>query len=369
MTARESRPPGPGLGALLLGLLAACPTTPAVTRENAAEVVGSALCDWLVRCRHVTTRDPETCRSLLDAPSGSSTFDGVGALFASIEAGRVTVDAGRAGECVTTVRALACGASVPRLAALEPCQAAFLGTLDEGGACIVSEACRRGLSCVAVDPGRPCDGRCERLPAGSCHRGADCGDGLACEAGRCVARRGAAAAGDVCGLAGGCADGLACVADLTSDLERSLCRKAAGEGETCVLGGPGCAGDGTVCVPEAGFERATCRRALEAGAACVLPFECDGLGGRLVCGGGSCVARPAEGPCVVVGALGVCDPERAFCDFAAPVPACRAFRPAGEACASDADCGPARRGRTACLSDDAGVRRCAELAPPLRCTP
>jgi hypothetical protein len=167
---------------------------------------------------------------------------------------------------------------------LSPCASAYVGAVDDGGACSHPDECKAGLTCGGYvytgGIGITKDGTC-RAPAalgGSCvgaveptFGGApECQPGLYCEKGTCAAR--SPIDGD-CSAGARCIEGAVCRA--------SVCHAGLGvEGDACNKGSStqcartlGCGADNT-CVT---------RRA--AGDSCTMSSECEGS-----CVNGQCVA-------------------------------------------------------------------------------
>jgi hypothetical protein len=257
-----------------------------------AEIV-SAYCDLLFRCDVGTSddaiaarlilRDSATCAEYLERAFLSDTQ--IGALQQAVEAGTVAYDAAAAGRCLDSLRA-GCRASVSGAELGGPdCDAAFTGTVAEGGGCYLDEECVDGLGCDFASG--TCPGSCATVDTGAftCG-GAVCADGEECffpETGieRCVTEvlQADAGEGQPCGL----------VEEGTDTVTRRGC-----------VTGLWCTGDS--------YQIGTCRAPIAAGASCAGNDRC--VAGH-VCAGGSCravtVVRTPGGPCDET-MLQVCDP-------------------------------------------------------------
>jgi hypothetical protein len=228
-------------------------------------------------------------------------------LKASIEAGRVVYDSGRAGDCIAALGSLSCsGLANPQPAA---CEDALRGTIAEGDDCGSDYECEGDGFCDR--PAGACPGTCtpRRAAGGECVEDDTCRAGLVCGAStmRCVAP---ATDGMPCegGSAPECEPGLVCLGQMTGT--PGTCQPNAevfvGDvGDTCAIEGPLCR-EGRSCVAisvGAGGAELECQAAVSSGAACKagVPDQCPEdewcEGTNLLAGmvDGTCAPLPATG--------------------------------------------------------------------------
>lgn len=303
-----------------------------------------------------------------------------GGRFPEAAAGRARLDPVVASRCLAELR----NASCTSLTHLAPCSRAFVGVIDDGGACYTSNSCASGLYCHVTTgcPGRcrprreigqtvssneACietaenyGGTCTLLvplgqscaPTSGLTEPRSCVEVAVCTAGVCVVAPAFSllAAGQSCAGGAGCGIGLSCVSGVCrpfgaagsscdsaqrcqADLfcSSGVCSAYSSIGEPC---GPssGCKPD-LLCSSASGPGLGSCVPRRTAGQSCVSSSECDPAGG-LVCFGTST--------------------SSAVCRIQARV---------GEACTSTVDQNQCRQSFcTATSSMMSGV--CASLKPP-----
>jgi hypothetical protein len=127
----------------------------------------NARCTWLARCGY--TPDQKTC----EATEGDS--DETLQLLADAVLGRVTYDPAAARACVEALRARTCDdQTASRTAIDEACGGMFVGTVADGGPCLLHEECTGGLCDTSMCMGDACClGTCKQEPAPAAI-GADC---------------------------------------------------------------------------------------------------------------------------------------------------------------------------------------------------
>jgi len=267
----------------------------------------------------------------------------------SIDAGRLAFDGSKLDDCIDASSALGCEAIEAR--DIGPCEEAFEGLVEPGGACVMEADCAGEAYCAL---GAACPGVCTRRVGGgeSCTTNETCQSGFVCSGGSCVAPAGA---GEACG--GGsavvCESGLLCAGE--GDMEPGTCKafddiftEALGEPCTLVDGLDPLCEEGLSCVVES-FDFATmevietCAARSSSGGACQIGFpevcptgeycNADPMAGSF---DGACVPLPAAGETcreVDEGLGQPCAPAHACVSGT-----CRALQANGASCSSDGEC-------------------------------
>lgn len=179
----------------LLLLLGACtePAPPAAAFSDLPVDLASAFCDWQARCctgteiadvSHGRYATADQCRA---AGLELAVRDQLGLVAASIDEGRVTVNADRAEACIADYRNRACnGAGAPMTPTAAPdvsvllsCPGAFVGHAPLGRRCDTTVDCVAGGHCHFYPVG---GGIClaDRRQGDPCEADDDCAPGLAC---------------------------------------------------------------------------------------------------------------------------------------------------------------------------------------------
>jgi hypothetical protein len=237
------------------------------------QAFAGAICDALLGClgeaklRELTRR--EGCDAAVEAELRAKDF---AHMDSSISAGRVLYDPERLEECLEGIAALECDVLTQTFPA--PCTAVLDGNVAVGEECVITADCEGSAFCASDS----CPSKCTALLAEgtSCSGSDQCGDGLDCSGGECIA---AAQSGGECGGGSGkaCALGLNCKG--ATDTEVGTCVANAeiqvgDAGDVCEPGGELCK-DGLSCVFDGGtgFH---CEAAVSAGGACHLglPGQC-----------------------------------------------------------------------------------------------
>lgn len=214
--------------ALVVASLAAC-----VGEGRFSEAQTRALCERALACGDYVELD--TCLEV--RASQTATLD------ALIDAGRIAYDAGAGARCLRALRGLECARGEDLAGALAECDAALVGQVALGAACLIDQECAGGAA------------RCELAPG--------CGAGDACCVGACV------------GLAAPLAVGEPCSDAPEACMEGSFCSVAGGPDRVCVAipaDGEACP-DG-VCGAGSFCDGDRCQPAGEVGAACEEDDEC-----------------------------------------------------------------------------------------------
>ena len=223
-----------------------------------------AACRSLTSCEtqpaEVRFSGVESCKSLLPPA--------VPALLAvmqqAVKAGTVGYDPAQAGLCLKAI-AVPCSFGGPEPA---PCNKTFSGTLADGAACAIDEACVGAWCRKEAGQAQDCPGKCVKIPAKGekCEWGAPCADGLACVDGACAADT-ANKEGDPCPNPVVCAKGLYCDYDGMDP----ICQPLFDEGASC--GTVGVCKAGTFCKfssnPDEDF--GVCTKRAEVGGPCKHP--------------------------------------------------------------------------------------------------
>jgi hypothetical protein len=192
-TAMPARPTW--LPASLLLFLGACtePAPPAAAFSDLPIDLTSAFCDWQARCctgaeiadaSHGRYASADQCRA---AGLELDVRDQLGLVAASIDEGRVTVNADRAEACIAEYRNRSCNGAggpmtpttAPDLSVLLACPGAFVGHTPLGRRCDTPVDCVAGGHCHIYPVG---GGICvaDRAQGDPCDVDGDCGPGLAC---------------------------------------------------------------------------------------------------------------------------------------------------------------------------------------------
>jgi hypothetical protein len=232
---------------------------------------------------------------------------------ADVAAGKVKYDASQAGACLDSASTiLTCRLSAARERQSSACAATFVGTVAEGGPCLVSEDCVSAhcniTNCAAA---MCCAGTCVAAQptgvavGGACTSTNQCVDGAFCDfgamaSGTCAAVR---PAGQPCTSSDQCVSGTACLPTSTAAASPRACTKPPGRGEPC-MGIATCDDRGDFCDPTT----MKCAARLGPGSACdplavpcVLYATCDMTTSKCVARGGvgaPCGAPPAASSCL-----------------------------------------------------------------------
>ena len=237
--------------------------------------------------------DDATCKLAL---SNVTTSDQA-TLIADVNAGIVKFDAAAANACLDQLMAAPCEHANDWVSCLD---AAFTGTVPNGGACFaggecVSQTCE--VQSTSCDPSTTCcPGTCVADPrialGAACNANPSCVDGAFCDVsfGVCVPL--VATAGAACdattGTTSSCVGPLVCIPD-GPGAETGTCLAPAAEGATCSIYAPIACSDSRdycstttrKCTPQAGV-----------GLACSSDVPCQGVA---ICTNGVCVEKSAPG--------------------------------------------------------------------------
>jgi len=286
------------------------------TLEETGAMLVDAYCDLFTSCMPAVFAEQYFgsggCEARLQANLDDGELLGI---QEAIDTGRVTYDGAKVDDCFAAVSALGCGIETARVFNEGSCAEVFVGTVDEGGGCVVDVDCAGNNFC---DRSAGCPGTCSapRTEGGDCEDDDDCVEGLACanDTGKCVAR---ATEGQACG--GGvqedCALGLTCAGDDDETQTPGLCKKnedvfAGALGDPCDLSATELCEDGLSCVVtslDGNGATFACAEAVASGAACSLGIPdpcptgeyCDGIDPNTGDVDGTCTALPGVGdPCV-----------------------------------------------------------------------
>lgn len=291
--------------------------------EDLASEAANAACDTQVECG--VYPDTSTCLESIDL--------GVGQLVAEVEAGIITYNSAKAGECVDSFGGFDCDIfSSDQAENREACEAIFVGTIALGGDCFTSESCEGEAICDGDSVGACIPGICvanaqevEANEGESCSN-VRCKFGLFCD-GSDICQPPAGPA-EACSGFEKCISGYIC--ELGPDRTPGTCLKLPTTGETCdpAFGGESldgrlscfrstdfcdrsdttckaklsvgvaCAGPENVCVNYAECVEATCTTKPSLGESCIVDSRLDCMG-ELNCENGICVSEAQEASCPV----------------------------------------------------------------------
>ncbi len=314
MSARPSR----ALGALTVSLflaLAACGGG-GVKLDDLGDEFVEAACERQVRCGAYASM--EACRNDVRAFLDN--------ILASVEAGRINYDEGKARDCLDAFAGASCDRSAEN-AREEPaaCGDTFTGTVPDGGTCYIGLDCVSG-SCDVADCGQACcSGTCAATLAevaigGTCNNTTGpCVRGSFCDAQTttCVALR---AIGGACTSSSQCTYGAYCG-------EAGTCADAPNRGDACPDGvcadlGDRCSSTTTTCVALGRLGEA-CSEGFAGLFDCQAPLVCDQTSLQ-------CANPPTAGQaCLFFCAAG---------NFCNDQDVCEAQKANGAACDSDSEC-------------------------------
>jgi hypothetical protein len=301
------------------------------------EAFAGAICDALSGClgeaklRELTRR--EGCKAAVEAELRAKDF---AHMDGSISAGRVLYDPERLEECLEGIAALECDVLTHTFP--EPCVAVLDGNVKLGEECVITADCEGAAFCASDS----CPSNCTALlgVGKSCSGDDQCGDGLDCSGGKCIAP---AAAGDECGADSGkaCALGLNCKGATDTVVGSCVTNsvvQVGDEGDVCEPGGELCK-DGLSCVFDGG-NGFVCEKAVGAGAACHLglPGQCPNdeyCDATEVTAASTCRELPSAGEECVLN--GLCK-GGLVCIADGGSNTCHAIADNGSECASDAAC-------------------------------
>ncbi|MBL4633588.1 MAG: hypothetical protein JKY56_06940 [Kofleriaceae bacterium] len=307
------------LGALLLA--SACGGGGGdVKLEDLGTEVADTICSDQVKCGAFP--DKASCIE--------STKINVDQLIAEVEAGLVTYDSSKAGECLDSLGGTDCTIfGSDQQENEEACDATFAGTIAIGGACITNESCAGEARCDQSNDETCTPGVCiANVQEVDAKEGESCAN-LSCESGlRCDGSdicQPPTAAAAVCSSVEECVSGYIC--ELGPDFTPGTCVKLPTSGETCdpAFGGEffggriSCLKSTDYCDPS----DTTCKGKLSVGDACPagLEFACVNYA---VCVEATCTAKPRIGESCVddsaLGCLGGLNCENSVC-AADPAPA------------------------------------------------
>lgn len=310
-----------------------------------------AICDALEACvgprklSDLTRGEACDARLTAELEAGELAY-----IDASITGGRVLYNPEQLEGCLQGIRAMGCAVATDTYP--EACVQVIAGNVPQGGACTISSECEGTAFCAGRNA---CPSTCQPLlsAGAACLSDDECGDGLVCAGGECLALAGEGAA---CGGNTGvtCALGLGCInfTETTPGVCTPNAEILSGDVDgACSPAGTLCK-EGLSCVPvSAAPEAWRCKAGVAAGEACMLAlpgqcpngYYCDAAGFFVE---GTCVALPEDGaPCVLTQLL--CAPGFA-CVVEGSNPVCRAIKPNGEACSGDAACRSGRCSGGAC---------------------
>lgn len=312
----------------------------------------AALCQNISRCEYWRHSNLAECVNLYTESEVSAWQSDV-AVFASIRAGKATLDEKQWASCLTQLAKQSCSVEPMRSPfSIPECADAVKGKLKTGESCVTSLACDSSMQCVpdAVTTDL-CSGTCR--PVGGCKVSSECSDDKVCVSHSCVTARPSGASGEACGTGLLCQDGLYCDSRAGGP---GRCRALPKSGESCpAAAGVPCGEQGLFCVPDT-QGNGTCRVPKKAGESCEAAYDCWGPGYDLYCDlkAKSCARLPASGPCVNM----ACDPLTSYCDDVGSENAtCEAFVPEGGDCSGARACTP--RMGLSCLRSEAGAAVCA----------
>jgi hypothetical protein len=267
----------------------AAPSTAGVALDELIPGYLAANCQRLVKCR--LWPSIELCEADLFPTYLRALQDTI----AAVGAGRIHYDPGAALACFDAVVAEACALS----ASAPACASVFLGTVPDGGRCVVNDECvgrlcgnyPAGASCCALGTCLP------RIAAGSpcwstdhCVDGYYCGGGKGTDPGTCQPLL---LEGQACSTQMQCGPALQCDRGGTG-----TCRSVLQNGQACSMQVPACDPIAGFCDPVG----RTCQPWRDVGAACSASVTevSGGCVGYAACMNGTCVELPGiDEPCVV----------------------------------------------------------------------
>jgi hypothetical protein len=359
-------------GACLAGPVHGAPTSPSTWVTDVLD----AWCARAVRC--AAFPDGATCKASRDSVFPVDGFNSASAAITAVSNGTATFDSTAATSCLNVLSHLDCGVEFwAPSSTTAPCDAAFSGSVPDGGACIDDVECAKGSLCDTT--GRPepvCGGTCTPASDQSCRANTDCSSGEYCIAGLFSSGSGfgswggcdtstppGANPGDPCGTPTQCAPGLSC----SGGPAPALCGPAASIGESCGgFVGPSCA-PGLACVGSINPNPGTCMPVAKLGDSCTSLLQCGAQYemSDIICdttGSHTCVHRPATGSCVLMSGVNTCDPTVSYCDDSTGVGTCKPWLSSGAPCVFPTNgfdpCGP---GNSCQGSGDSA--RCTSLQP------
>lgn len=336
------------LGSVVTSLciaLAAVSSGCSISSEALPDEEVKAICNYYARCGYV--RSAQTCYDLYKG-SLTKTFSQAQARYeASIAAGRVKYNGGRAKACLDALSGRSCDPSaVPETD--ENCDRIYEGTLAAGQTCNSGE-CAYGLTC-ALPATSSCGGTCKALVAagGEATRSSECQPGLYFEGGICKAP---SDEGQACSPASSdsCKPGLHCQdrvcvkwrieGQSCSDTQRcylylnclsGVCARPSGVGQACGANDVGCMLD-LYC----NLDAMVCKEPEAEGGACSSSSYCQG---GLICSNGTCAKPSSEGQaCVARGCA-----ENLYCEGASKT--CKPVVADGAACSTNGSDSPCKSG-------------------------
>lgn len=251
------------------------------TIEEVPELYADAICDAFLTCLGPAapknlSRDECVATNLAGIEDGDFQF-----LQGSIDAGRVTYNAGHVRPCLDELVTTPCEqlgtGHMP-----ESCRRTFVGTVATGDDCALDEECSGEAFCDTT--GMACPGTCTTLGAAGadCDDDNQCGDGLACGLnGTCSTL---ASEGDTCGgNAADCGLGLVCAGENEDQNISGTCEPTAdvfvgAVGDDCSLSDGIFCEEGVSCVATLSGTMVTwqCEAEVAADADCKLaiPDQC-----------------------------------------------------------------------------------------------
>lgn len=253
-----------------------------------------ARCAWLSRCGY--TPDQKTC----EETEGDSrqTLQ----LLADAVLGRVTYDPAAARTCVEATRTQACDNRIATQSGVsKACEGMFVGTVADGGPCLLDEECTGGVCDTSMCMGESCClGACKKAPPPAAI-GADC-SATACVAGAYCGEPGEMGEpptckevkdnGQPCESLNGCKDGQRC--DVGSGDPKCYVLSKHGEPCNANLDQGSCVQYDDFCDPT---ER-KCKRLPGDGEPCAPGDKCLAYA---VCSNGTCKSRPGIGEACMEG--------------------------------------------------------------------
>jgi hypothetical protein len=185
-------------GVVLLGVIAGCGGGSSVPLDSLPSTYSKTVCDQNFKCSLPEDIGDNTKQDCLDQLSSGLTFL-LPELRKSVQKGRSTYDAEKAGTCFSGLAALSCEEWRSGLAQPAGCQEMFQPKTPVGGACAMDGDCIGGTcdgADILSDP--PVDGVCKAevviAHGAACAIGDTCPDGDYCD-GTCKAKK---AGGEAC---------------------------------------------------------------------------------------------------------------------------------------------------------------------------